>query len=123
MEHNQYDEYGPRAPEQAPPESEVQETCEYRTPDEQHIYREHGRDDPAAPHQEADRKKQEQSAGKKPKPRPKPPVSHMAMQFVAISTAAAEMKKKPCKTVGEAAALNAGALLRGARGNSGVILS
>ncbi|MEG0755167.1 MAG: DAK2 domain-containing protein [Oscillospiraceae bacterium] len=40
-----------------------------------------------------------------------------------ISTAAAEMKKKPCKTVGEAAALNAGALLRGARGNSGVILS
>ncbi|MEG1579015.1 MAG: hypothetical protein RR336_09650, partial [Oscillospiraceae bacterium] len=104
MEHNQYDEYGPRAPEQAPPESEVQETCEYRTPDEQHTYREHGRDDPAAPHQEADRKKQEQSTGKKPKPRPKPPVSHMAMQFVAISTAAAV-------TVTAGAALSGGTFL------------
>ena len=40
-----------------------------------------------------------------------------------ISTAAAEMKKKAASTVGEAAAMNASALLRGARGNSGVILS
>ena len=40
-----------------------------------------------------------------------------------ISTAAAEMKKKAAATVGEAAAMNASALLRGARGNSGVILS
>jgi DAK2 domain fusion protein YloV len=40
-----------------------------------------------------------------------------------ISTAAAEMHKKQTETVGEAAALTASALLRGARGNSGVILS
>ena len=40
-----------------------------------------------------------------------------------IGTAAAEMKKKPAHTVGQAASINASALLRGARGNSGVILS
>ncbi len=40
-----------------------------------------------------------------------------------IGTAAAEMKKKPADTVGHAASINASALLRGARGNSGVILS
>ncbi len=40
-----------------------------------------------------------------------------------IGTAAAELKKKSPKTVSEAAAVNASALLRGARGNSGVILS
>ena len=40
-----------------------------------------------------------------------------------IGTAAAEAKKKPATTVGQAAATNASALLRGARGNSGVILS
>ncbi|MBC5738084.1 DAK2 domain-containing protein [Lawsonibacter faecis] len=40
-----------------------------------------------------------------------------------ISTAAAEMKKAPLNTVGEAAGKTASALLRGARGNSGVILS
>ncbi len=40
-----------------------------------------------------------------------------------ISTAAAEMGKKSFHTVGEAANATANALLRGARGNSGVILS
>ncbi len=40
-----------------------------------------------------------------------------------ISTAAAELRKKQPRTVGEAAATTASALLRGARGNSGVILS
>jgi len=40
-----------------------------------------------------------------------------------IGTAAAEAKKKPATTVSQAAATNASALLRGARGNSGVILS
>lgn len=40
-----------------------------------------------------------------------------------ISTAAAELKKKQPRTVSEVAATNASALLRGARGNSGVILS
>lgn len=40
-----------------------------------------------------------------------------------ISTAAAEMHKKKADTLGEAAAMTASALLRGARGNSGVILS
>ena len=40
-----------------------------------------------------------------------------------IGTSAAEVKKKPARTVGEAASINASALLRGARGNSGVILS
>ncbi len=40
-----------------------------------------------------------------------------------ISTAAAELKKKAPGTVGEVAHTNANALLRGARGNSGVILS
>ena len=40
-----------------------------------------------------------------------------------ISTAAAELRKKQPRTVGEVAATNASALLRGARGNSGVILS
>ena len=40
-----------------------------------------------------------------------------------IGTAAAELRKKQPRTVGEAAATNASALLRGARGNSGVILS
>ena len=40
-----------------------------------------------------------------------------------ISAAAAELKKKQCTTVGEAAQTAASALLRGARGNSGVILS
>ena len=40
-----------------------------------------------------------------------------------ISTAAAELRKKHPKTVSDAAAANASALLRGARGNSGVILS
>ena len=40
-----------------------------------------------------------------------------------ISTAAAELRKKKYPTVGEAAGANANALLRGARGNSGVILS
>ena len=40
-----------------------------------------------------------------------------------IATAAAEMGKKSFRTVGEAANATANALLRGARGNSGVILS
>ena len=40
-----------------------------------------------------------------------------------IGTAAAEMNKKSFNTVGEAANATANALLRGARGNSGVILS
>ncbi len=40
-----------------------------------------------------------------------------------ISAAAAEMKKTSCATVGQAASAAASALLRGARGNSGVILS
>ena len=40
-----------------------------------------------------------------------------------ISTAAEELGKKTPATVGEAASINANALLRGARGNSGVILS
>lgn len=40
-----------------------------------------------------------------------------------IGTAATELKKKTYATVGEAAGANASALLRGARGNSGVILS
>ena len=40
-----------------------------------------------------------------------------------IGTAAAEARKKPAQSIGQAAATNASALLRGARGNSGVILS
>ena len=40
-----------------------------------------------------------------------------------IGTAAAELKKSDPKDLGQAAAATAGALLRGARGNSGVILS
>ena len=40
-----------------------------------------------------------------------------------IGTAAAEAKKKPSQAIGQAASVNASALLRGARGNSGVILS
>ena len=40
-----------------------------------------------------------------------------------IGTAAAEAKKKPSSSIGQAASTNASALLRGARGNSGVILS
>jgi len=40
-----------------------------------------------------------------------------------IGTAATEMHKKKADTLGEAASMTASALLRGARGNSGVILS
>ena len=40
-----------------------------------------------------------------------------------IATAATELQKKPSKSIGAAASVNASALLRGARGNSGVILS
>ena len=40
-----------------------------------------------------------------------------------IGTAAAEAKKTPAQAIGQAASVNASALLRGARGNSGVILS
>ena len=40
-----------------------------------------------------------------------------------IGTAATELKKKVPETIGAAASVNASALLRGARGNSGVILS
>ena len=40
-----------------------------------------------------------------------------------IGTAAAEAKKKPSASIGKAASTNSSALLRGARGNSGVILS
>ena len=40
-----------------------------------------------------------------------------------IATAATELQKKPAATIGAAASVNASALLRGARGNSGVILS
>lgn len=40
-----------------------------------------------------------------------------------IGASAAEGKKKPAQSIGQAAAINASALLRGARGNSGVILS
>ena len=40
-----------------------------------------------------------------------------------IGTAAAEAKKKPAASISQAASVNASALLRGARGNSGVILS
>ena len=43
--------------------------------------------------------------------------------ILTISAAAAELKKKQCATVGEVAQTAASALLRGARGNSGVILS
>ena len=40
-----------------------------------------------------------------------------------MAAAATELKKKSCSTVGQAAQVAASALLRGARGNSGVILS
>ena len=40
-----------------------------------------------------------------------------------IAAAAADAKKKPACTISQAASVNASALLRGARGNSGVILS
>ena len=40
-----------------------------------------------------------------------------------IGTAATELRKKQPRTVGEAASTAASAMLRGARGNSGVILS
>ena len=40
-----------------------------------------------------------------------------------IGTAATEARKKPSQSISQAAATNASALLRGARGNSGVILS
>ena len=40
-----------------------------------------------------------------------------------IGTAASELKKADTKSIGQAASITAGALLRGARGNSGVILS
>ena len=40
-----------------------------------------------------------------------------------IGTAAAELKKSEPQDIGQAASITAGALLRGARGNSGVILS
>ena len=40
-----------------------------------------------------------------------------------IGTAASEAKKKPAASISQAASVNASALLRGARGNSGVILS
>ncbi|MBO5646188.1 MAG: DAK2 domain-containing protein, partial [Clostridia bacterium] len=40
-----------------------------------------------------------------------------------IGTSATEMKKKTVSSIGQAASINASALLRGARGNSGVILS
>ena len=40
-----------------------------------------------------------------------------------IGAAATELRKKPAATVGQAASTTASALLRGARGNSGVILS
>ena len=40
-----------------------------------------------------------------------------------IGASAAEARKKPAQSIGQAAAVNASALLRGARGNSGVILS
>ncbi|MGN0985744.1 MAG: DAK2 domain-containing protein, partial [Candidatus Enterenecus sp.] len=40
-----------------------------------------------------------------------------------IGTAAADAKKKPAASISQAASINASALLRGARGNSGVILS
>ena len=40
-----------------------------------------------------------------------------------IAAAATEAKKKPCTAIGQAASVAASALLRGARGNSGVILS
>ena len=40
-----------------------------------------------------------------------------------IGASAAEAKKKPAQSIGKAAAINSSALLRGARGNSGVILS
>ena len=40
-----------------------------------------------------------------------------------IGASAAEVKKKPAQSVGKAASIHASALLRGARGNSGVILS
>ena len=43
--------------------------------------------------------------------------------YMTISAAAEELGKKSPTTVGEAASLTANALLRGARGNSGVILS
>ena len=40
-----------------------------------------------------------------------------------IATAAAELRRRQPKTAGETASVTASALLRGARGNSGVILS
>ena len=40
-----------------------------------------------------------------------------------IAAAAADAKKKPASSIGQAGSVNASALLRGARGNSGVILS
>ena len=40
-----------------------------------------------------------------------------------IAAAATDAKKKPASTISQAASVNASALLRGARGNSGVILS
>ena len=40
-----------------------------------------------------------------------------------IGTAAAELRQKKCSTIGQVASVNASAMLRGARGNSGVILS
>ncbi|MEG2137691.1 MAG: hypothetical protein RRY64_03425, partial [Oscillospiraceae bacterium] len=98
LEHNQYDEYGPCPPEQAPLPGEVQESCEYRTTEENHTFVDHRA--PAAARQ----KNPNGGPGENPNPKPKPPVSHMAMQFVAISTAAAV-------TVTAGAALSGGTFL------------
>ncbi|MEG1594568.1 MAG: hypothetical protein RR350_09150, partial [Oscillibacter sp.] len=77
-EYNRYEEYGPRPREQAPLPPESQESGEYHTAGERQTYAEHGGDTPP-PSQEERKKKQ---------PKPQPPVSRMAMQFVAISSAA-----------------------------------
>ncbi len=54
---------------------------------------------------------------------PVPDVDTGTNMSLTIATAAAEMRRSESASVGQAAAATAGALLRGARGNSGVILS
>lgn len=78
LEYNQYNEYNASAPEQAPTLNEIQETCdEYSASPEQHSYAEIGQDDKTAVHQK-----------KEQKLRQKPPIGRMAMQFLAVTTAA-----------------------------------
>ncbi|MEG1721210.1 MAG: hypothetical protein RR281_05835, partial [Pseudoflavonifractor sp.] len=86
-EHNQYHEFSPPPPEQAPAPPEQQTSREYSAAPEQLVYAERGHDEPV-PARETEQEKRQKPQKRQKSQKPRPSVGKIALQFVSVATAA-----------------------------------